>query len=137
DETLVTTLGSTILRKHLDAVPLWRGERAPVKQLVEDFGRYLYLPRLGGPEVLVQAIRDGVSLLTWHSDTFAIAESYDQAAGRYRGLRAGQVISVSPESGALLVKPDVARRQMDAEAAPPPANGPRQETPRLKPGESG
>ncbi len=137
DESLVTTLGSTILRKHLDAVPLWRAEHVPVKQLVEDFGRYLYLPRLAGPEVLVQAIRDGVSLLTWHSDTFAFAESYDEAAGRYRGLRAGQVISVSPESGALLVKPDVARRQMDAEAAPPPANGAREETPTLKPGESG
>ena len=55
DESLVTSLGSTILRKHLDDVPLWRGEHVAVKQLVEDFARYLYLPRLAGPEVLVQA----------------------------------------------------------------------------------
>ncbi len=115
DDLLVANLGSTILRKHLDDVPLWGGEQVAVKQLVEHFARYLYLPRLAGPEVLAQAIRDGVELLTWQSDTFAYAESHDEAAGRYRGLRAGQVVNVSPESAGLLVKPDVARRQLDAE----------------------
>jgi len=115
DELLVTSLGSTILRKHLDEVPLWRGDHVAVKQLVEDFARYLYLPRLAGPEVLVQAIRDGIALLTWQSDTFAYAESHDEGAGRYRGLRGGQVMSLSAESAGLLVKPDLARRQMDAE----------------------
>jgi predicted AAA+ superfamily ATPase len=117
DESLVTSLGSTILRKHLDDVPLWRGEHVAVKQLVEDFARYLYLPRLAGPEVLVEAIRDGLALLTWQTDTFAYAESYDDGAGRYRGLRGGQLVSLSAESSGLLVKPDLARRQMDAEAA--------------------
>jgi hypothetical protein len=118
DELLVTSLGSTILRKHLDDVPLWRGERVVVRQLVEDFARYLYLPRLAGPEVLAQSIRDGVALLTWRSDSFAYAESYDEAVGRYRGLRAGQIVNVSPDSTALLVKPDIARRQMDVELPP-------------------
>jgi predicted nucleotidyltransferase len=122
DELLVTSLGATILRKHLDDVPLWRGEHVAVKQLVEDFARYLYLPRLAGPEVLAQALRDGVALLTWQPDTFAFAESYDEAAGRYRGLRGGQMLSASPESTGLLVKPDVARRQLDAEV-PPTAAG--------------
>ena len=115
DDALVVTLGSTILRKNLDEVPLWRGEHVEVKQLVEDFARYLYLPRVAGPEVLMQAIRDGVSLLTWQKETYAYAEGYDEAARRYRGLRGGQMVSVSPESAALLVKPAVARKQMDAE----------------------
>ncbi|MBX9629971.1 MAG: DUF499 domain-containing protein [Burkholderiales bacterium] len=119
DELMVSTFGSTILRKHLDAVPLWRGEHVDVKQLVEDFARYLYLPRLAGPEVLVQAIRDGVALLTWQSDTFAFAESKDDVAGRYRGLSGGQMITVSPESRGLLVKPDVAQRQLEAETSTP------------------
>jgi len=44
--------------------------------------RYLYLPRVAGPEVLVQAMRDGVALLTWQTDTFACAESLDAAAKR-------------------------------------------------------
>ena len=124
DESLVTSLGSTILRKHLDDVPLWRGDHVAVRQLVEDFARYLYLPRLAGPEVLVQAIRDGLSLLTWQTDAFAYAESHDETAGRYRGLRGAQVMSVSADSAGLLVKPDVARRQMDAETAMATTGGP-------------
>jgi hypothetical protein len=115
DELLVTSLGSTILRKHLDDVPLWRGEHVAVKQLVEDFARYLYLPRLAGPEVLIQAIHDGLELLTWRSDTFAYAESHDEGAGRYAGLRGGQLVSLTAESAGLLVKPDLAWRQLDAE----------------------
>ncbi len=53
-------------------------------------------------------MRDGVALLTWRTDTFAYAESYDEAAGRYRGLRGGQVMSLSPDSAGILVKPNVA-----------------------------
>jgi predicted AAA+ superfamily ATPase len=115
DESLVLSLGSTILRKHLDAVPLWRGDHVALKQLVEDFTRYLYLPRLAGPEALVHAICDGVALLTWRSDTFGYSESYDEGTARYRGLRGGQMVSLSVESAGLLVKPDVAQRQMEAE----------------------
>jgi hypothetical protein len=124
DELFITSLGSTILRKHLDDVPLWRGDHVAVRQLVEDFARYLYLPRLAGPEVLVQAMRDGVALLTWQSDTFAYAENFDDAAGRYRGLRGGQGVMLNPEDAGLIVKPEVARRQLDAEA---PQSGPTQQ----------
>ncbi len=120
DESLVTALGSTVLRKELDRVPLWRGHHVPVKQLVDDFARYLYLPRLAGPEVLVEAIRDGVALLTWQSDTFAYAESHDEGGNRYRGLRGGQVVSISADNPGLLVKPELALRQMDAERPTPP-----------------
>ncbi|MGH8675599.1 MAG: hypothetical protein ACREVG_14975, partial [Burkholderiales bacterium] len=120
DDFLVTSLGSTILRMRLDDVPLWQGDHVAVKQLVEHFARYPYLPRLAGPEVLMQAIQDGVALLTWQSDTFAFAESHDESAGRYRGLRGGQAVSVLPESAGLLVKPEVARQQLNAEA--PAAN---------------
>jgi predicted AAA+ superfamily ATPase len=125
DESLVTSLGSTILRKHLDDVPLWRGNHVEVRQLAEDFAQYPYLPRIAGSDVLVQSVRDGLALLTWQTDTFAYAESYDEAAARYRGLRGGQQVAVSADSSGLLVKPDVARRQMDKELAPPgPDEGP-------------
>jgi hypothetical protein len=117
DELLVPALGATILRKHLDDVPLWRGDHVAVKQLVEDFACYLYLPRLAGPTALVNAIHDGLVLLTWDQDAFAYAESYDEVAARYRGLRAGQNISIlDHDVPGLLVKPDVARRQFDSEA---------------------
>jgi hypothetical protein len=119
EELFVTSLGSTILRKHLDDVPLWRDDHVAVRQLVEDFARYLYLPRLAGPEVLVQAMRDGVALLTWQCDTFAYAESFDNAAGRYRGLRGGQNVTLSADNAGVIVKPEVARRQLDAETPQP------------------
>ena len=69
DELLVTSLGSARLRMDLDKVPLWRGDHVAIRQLVEDFGRYLYLPRVRDPEVLLGAIRGGFSLLTWEKDS--------------------------------------------------------------------
>ena len=89
DELLVTSFGATRLRLEMDRVPLWRGDHVAIKQLVDDFGRYLYLPRLKDAAVLLGAIRDGCALLTWAQDAFAYAESYDEAAQRYRGLRYG------------------------------------------------
>lgn len=115
-ELLIVNLHATILRKHLDDVPLWRGDHVAVKQLVEDFAQYLYLPRLAGPEVLLRAMCDGVALLTWQADTFAFAESYDEGAGRYRGLRGGRTVSLAADSPGLVVKPAIARKQMEAEA---------------------
>ena len=112
----------------LDKVPLWRGDHVAIRQLVEDFGRYLYLPRVRDPEVLLGAIRGGFSLLTWEKDSFAYAESYDEGAGRYRGLRGGQqVLVVDADAPGLLVKSEIARKQLDAETKPeptPPVDGP-------------
>jgi len=119
EELVVGVLGSTILRKLLDEVPLWRGNHVPVRQLVDDFARYLYLPRLAGPQVLLRAIADGVALLTWETDSFALAEGFDEDTARYRGLRARQLVTLSPESHDLVVKPEVAARQLAAEAAAP------------------
>lgn len=124
DELLISDLGVTILRKELDDIPLWRGNHVAVRQLIDDFARYPYLPRVAGPEVLVKAMQEGVALLTWRKDGFAYAESYDEAASRYRGLRGGQSVSITPDSGGLLVKPEVAARQLDAEVPSPPSPGP-------------
>jgi predicted AAA+ superfamily ATPase len=117
EDGLVSILASTVLRKHLDDVPLWRGDSVSIRQLVDDFARYSYLPRLAGPEVLVNAARDGVALLTWESETFAHAEGYDEATGRYRALQGGRAVAVSMNGGGLLVKPEVAKRQLDADLA--------------------
>ena len=121
DELLITRLAGTRLRMELDKVPLWRGDHVPVTQLIEDFARYIYLSRLKNPAVLVEAIRDGVALTTWEKDTFAYAESFDEDTGRYRGLRAGQVVSLSPEAPqGLVIKPDVAQMQLATETPQPP-----------------
>ena len=124
DELLVTGFAATRLRMELDRVPLWRGDHVSIKQIVEDFARYLYLPRVSDSTVLLNAISDGIALLTWKQDAYAFADSFDDEAKRYRGLRGGQVISL-PDADApgLLVKSDIARRQMDAERPPSAGSG--------------
>ena len=115
DELLVMSFHGSILRHHLDQVPLWRGDHVSVRQLVDDFAKYVYLPRLGSPSVLLGAIQAGSASMVWRKDGFALAESHDETEGRYRGLREFGEIEVSPESSVLLVKPEVAGPQLDAE----------------------
>jgi predicted AAA+ superfamily ATPase len=117
DELLVAGLAASRLRMELDRIPLWRGDNVSIKQVIEDFARYLYLPKIKQPSTLVDAIREGLALLTWQKDSFAFADSYDEATGRYRGLRCGQVVEVSASDPfGLLVKPDVANGQHEAES---------------------
>jgi hypothetical protein len=117
DALLYPQLGATNLRMELDRIPLWRGDHVDISQLVEDFARYIYLPRLTGPAVLLRAVEEGLKLLTWELDSFAYAESFDEQTGRYRGLRVAQVVSLTESAPrGLLVRPAVARRQLEAEA---------------------
>ena len=46
DDLLAASFAGTRLRMELDRVPLWRGDHVPVGQLVDDFAKYVYLPRL-------------------------------------------------------------------------------------------
>ena len=119
DESLVVNFAASRLRMEMDRVPLWRGNHVAIRQLVEDFGRYLYLPRLQTSTVLLNAIRAGLALLTWEQDAFAYAESYDESAARYRGLRSGAQVNVIGDDTGLLVRPEIARQQIEQETAPP------------------
>ena len=124
DELLVTSFAPTRLRMELDGVPLWRGDHVPIKQLIEDFARYLYLPRLREPAVLVQAARDGLVLLTWSQESFAFADAYDDTQDRYRGLRCGQRVPLADDDPiGLLVRPERALKQQEADAAATAAKG--------------
>ena len=118
DEMLVSKLAASRLRLELDNVPLWRGDNVSVKQLAEDFARYLYLPRLRNAQVLVDAIHEGIALLSWQQDSFAYADSLDESAKRYRGLRFGKQVPLGmDELSGLLVKPEAAMKQFQAEQA--------------------
>jgi len=124
DELLVINFAASRLRMEMDRVPLWRGNHVAIRQLVEDFGRYLYLPRLQTSAVLVDSIRAGIALLTWQQDGFAYAEGYDESAARYRGLRSAVQISIAADDTGLLVRPEIAKQQIAQETAPPVPPGP-------------
>jgi hypothetical protein len=115
DELLITTFSATRLRIELDKIPLWRGNHVTIKQLIEDFARYPYLPRLKSPEVIIDVIKDGVSLLTWSSETFAYADLWEEDQKRYLGLRADGSIHISLDNNGILIKPGAAMKQMDAD----------------------
>ena len=72
DELLVINFAASRLRMEMDRVPLWRGNHVAIRQLVEDFGRYLYLPRLQTSTVLLNSIRAGLALLTWEHDALRL-----------------------------------------------------------------
>jgi len=120
DELLILDYAGTMLRKAMDDIPLWRPDvgHVAVKQLIEDFARYLYLPRLRDPEVLIDAVRDGLARLTWNPETFGFADSWDDKSSSYVGLRGGEATRVSSDSAGLLVKPLLTAQQPEAQRRP-------------------
>lgn len=117
-DNLISSFGGTVLRMELDKIPLWRGDHVEIRQLIEDFAKYLYLPRLADAAVLLGAVNSGVSSLLWMNEAFAYAESYDETLNRYRGLVGGRNLSLfDADTTGSLVKPDVALKQIEAEQA--------------------
>ena len=83
--------------------------------------KYLYLPRVKNTHVILDAIQDGVSRLTWANDSFAYADFYDAAADRYRGLEGGRRPVVQLNATSVVVKPGIAAEQMRKDSAPVPS----------------
>ncbi|NTW87962.1 MAG: hypothetical protein HGB26_02295 [Desulfobulbaceae bacterium] len=128
DELLIASFAPSLLRMELDRVPLWRGRNhVAIKQVIEDFASYLYLPRVKNPAVLIHTINSGTASMTWVKDAFAYAEGYDEVEQRYRGIRAMQLAGVTEDAQGLLVKPEAAQEQIERERVkpkdPPGGNG--------------
>jgi len=123
EEMFWPKLGGVRLRMALDR--LW-AERphVTVGELCEWLPRYLYLPRVKDRDTILDAVHDGASVLIT-DDTFAIAEAFDDASGRYLGLRLGGGSPAALDNRTCLVKPDVARRQQaeDVQRYPLPRTG--------------
>ncbi len=112
---LLPVFGALPLRLELDK-HLWADrDHVSFGQLFEYFARYIYLPRIVGRETLVAAVQDGAGRLTI-DDTFAVADAWDEARGRYKGLRRGgsQIVQVTGDM--LIVKPTAAARQDASES---------------------
>lgn len=129
DSQMVGTFAPTLLRQEMDKVPLWRGNHVAIKQVIEDFARYLYLHRLRDTDVMLSAIRAGLGLPVW-TESFAYADSFDEATGKYKGLQVGRAIPVATDSTGLLVKPEIAAKQL-AEAKASTSTGASTGTPAI------
>ena len=129
DEQLISQWSPALLRMELDQW-LWEDEaHISLKRVWECLATYLYLPRLCNSDVLLDTVREGIRT----QEYFGYADSVD-ADGRYIGLQFGSASrSIYLDDQSVLVKPDVALKQLNAEAAAstegvsPPAAGDRRE----------
>jgi len=114
---LMPQCAGMVLRRDLDKIPLWDGNHVRLEQLAEYHAKYLYLPRLKNAQVLVAAVEQGAGLLTWQSDTFAYADGWNEEKKRYQGLRAGKPVQAILDRESVIVKPEAATTQLEAETA--------------------
>ncbi|MFO0290888.1 MAG: Swt1 family HEPN domain-containing protein [Pseudanabaena sp.] len=95
---------------------LWRdANHLEIKKLWSYLAQYLYLPKLRDEQVLLRAISEGVSSLLWR-ENFAYADAFDETQQRYVGLRGGEMSLLTNSTG-LIVKPEIAQKQFDADEA--------------------
>ncbi len=120
DGTLAAQYAGVLLRMELDRVPLWPEGQGFVnlKRVWEYFGQYLYLPRLKDSQVFLEAVRQGVNSLSWQAETFAYAQAVD-TDGRFLDLTTARnaATSIMLNDESVLVRPDAALRQIEADAA--------------------
>ena len=116
DEQLITQWSPALFKMELDRW-LWRDEsHISLRRVWECLSTYLYLPRLRDSDVLLATIREGIKTKDW----FGYANSIDDT-GRYNGLQFGSTSgSIYLDDESVLVKPDVAARQLEEDAAPEP-----------------
>jgi predicted AAA+ superfamily ATPase len=113
EERLITIYGGTRVRMDLDRIPLWTDRQdISVEALWKAYCQFPYLPRLASFDVLTVAIADGVSKLTWESETFGYAEAHD--GKRWVGLTTAE--QILPRGSGYVVAPTVAKKQVEAEA---------------------
>ena len=88
--------------RHCRSVPCAERNRAGIRRT--GFG------------VLAAAIARGVADLNWQHDTFAYADTYDAEGDRHPGLVTAAQVEVTQSLTAVLVRPDWAMAQLDAES---------------------
>ena len=107
-EQIITKWAPALLQMCLDDL-LWKDTNdISVKKLWEYLTTYCYLPRLSGYSVLEETIRQGVA----STEYFALAAAHSDE--RYIDLKFNQTV-FTINSSDLLVKVDVARKQIEAE----------------------
>jgi hypothetical protein len=135
DGDLSTRQAAATIRLAINKVPqMWNDGHVSLGSLWGLYCQYPYMPRLRDRPVLNDGIVD--LPLVWQTDAFALATGFDAAAGRYIGLWTPDDNTATPPAtdSLLLVRPDIAVKQRDAEvpadetpaaAVPRPAPAPR------------
>jgi len=120
DGDLSTRQAAATIRLAISRVPqIWKDGHVSLGALWGLYSQYPYMPRLRDRRVLDAGILD--MPMIWQTDAFALATGYDETVGRYIGLWTPQDKGAAPAAtdSLLLVRPDVAIKQSDAETQEP------------------
>lgn len=119
DGDLSTRQAAATIRLALNKVPqIWKDGHVTFGTLWGLYTQYPYMPRLRDRSVLEAGIFD--LPVHWAYDAFALAAGFDEGTGRYVGLWTPADNASPPVAtdALLLVRPDVASKQI-ADTAPP------------------
>ena len=116
DEQIIKQWSPALLKMELDKW-LWKEEdHISLKRVWECLATYLYLPRLSSSDVLLDTVRNGIQNKEWFGYANSVGDD-----GRYEGLQFGSASgSIYLDERSVLVKPNVAAKQLLAESDPPP-----------------
>jgi predicted AAA+ superfamily ATPase len=129
DGALTAQHAAPAIRHQLEtaAAKLWENGHMTVGALWRLYAEYPYMPRLRDRAVLDAGLT-GPQLL-WEQEGFALADGYDEATGKYRGLvLPTDGVSVAVADATLIVAPERAKAQRASElpadtVATPPGAG--------------
>jgi predicted AAA+ superfamily ATPase len=116
DGALATQHAPAAIRHQLDttAAKLWADGHMMVGALWRLYAEYPYMPRLRDRAVLDAGLT-GPQLL-WEQEGFALADGYEETAGKYRGLvLPTDGVRVAVTDATLIVRPERAKAQRAAE----------------------
>jgi predicted AAA+ superfamily ATPase len=119
DGDLSTRQAAATIRLAVNKVPqIWKDGHVTLGALWGLYSQYPYMPRLRDRKVLNEGIVD--LPMIWVTDAFALATGYDETAERYIGLWTPEDRGPAPVATdtLLIVRPDVATKQRDAESEP-------------------
>ena len=107
-----------LIRHQLDthAATLWTAGDLTVGRLWRLYAEYPYMPRLRDQSVLNAGL--AAPQLLWEQEGFALADGYDEASGRYRGLvLPTDQVEVVVTDATIIVPPSKAQAQRAADQA--------------------
>ena len=112
DAQLITTWSPVLLKMELDNW-LWKtDDHISLNRVWECLATYLYLSRLRDSDVLLDTVREGIK-----TQVLGYANSVDDT-GEYNGLQFGSTGGlIYLDEASVLVKPDMAAEQLEADAA--------------------
>ncbi|MCF7823046.1 MAG: DUF499 domain-containing protein [Candidatus Marinimicrobia bacterium] len=119
DELLITNYSAASLKLELKKYYFKNQDHVSIRQVLDDFARYTYFPRMQTTRVLVKAISNGLESLAWNKDFYAYAESYNEVEKRYEGLKSARTMNIQEDDSGMLVKPEPALKQIVAEQQTP------------------